>query len=263
MKINVKAARLEVTRAYLQGVERAIPYATAAALTQVAYRVRDTIIRTMETSLDRPTAYAIKQAVQVVPANKARLEASVGLGVRIAAPGKGTPYVKALGHLFTGGSRATKRMEGALRRIGVLPPGFMVVPGKACQLDAFGNIPRGFIVQLLAYLNAFGEQGYKANMTDKRRAKLAGRQGAKITGVEYFVSRGRGLWFGRPQHLAPGIWLRTGTHGVVVRPVLLFVRRGVWRQRIDIRAIAASVVTSRWPAVFAAAMEKQVERFAK
>lgn len=276
MKISVSVNGLDAVRAAMAGVSRAVPYAVAAALTRIAHMVRAAVIDEMARMLDRPTNYAMRQAIQVVPATRSKLESSIGLGIKFGAPGKGTPYVKALGHLFTGGSRDFKRMEGAFRAIRALPSGFMMVPGAACPLDAYGNPHRSFVVQLISYFNAFNEQGYKANMTDKRRKSIAKAgntaSGYKtINGVQYFISYGHR---GKPggdrytngraeQHLPAGIWARSGIHGSVVKPIFIFVRRGQWRQMISLEKIARAVVDQNWESVFDKALNEQIARFSR
>lgn len=120
----------------------------------------------------------------------------------------------------------------------------------ANPLDNFGNPKPSLIVKLIAYFNAFGEQGYRANMTDKRRERLAKKSGNKIGGVVYFISRGKGMWYGRQQHLAAGIWAKRGTHGVDIAPVFLFVKKGSYRQVIDLSSIGESTVIRHWKPEF-------------
>lgn len=43
---------------------------------------------------------------------------------------------------------------------------------------------------------------------------------------------------GRGTHLAPGIWAKTGTHGAVLRPVLMFVKAPSYNQRLSMERIA-------------------------
>lgn len=146
-----------------------------------------------------------------------------------------------------GGRRRDKRSEVILRRAGILPNGMQTsipktpYPGSD---DGRGNLRGPFLVQLISYLQAFGEQGYRANMTDKRRARLRNQQGIgsiaakkvyKTTlGRRYFVSYGRV----RSQHLPPGIWAASGTHDVDVKPVVMFVRAGTYQPRIDMDRVA-------------------------
>lgn len=89
--------------------------------------------------------------------------------------GKGVDPQKILQAQEFGGARRDKRSEAALRRIGILPSGYQTAipetpyPGSD---DGRGNIRGGFLVKLLSYFQAMGEQGYKANMTDRRKARL-------------------------------------------------------------------------------------------
>ena len=110
-------------------------------------------------------------------------------------------------------------------------------------------------MQLISYFNASSEQGYKANMSDRRRRQLArlGRTASgykTINGVQYFISHGRM----RNQHLQPGVWSRTGIHGVDVKPILMFVRMGTWKRYIDLPAIATDVVRTEFEKNFSSAL---------
>lgn len=138
-----------------------------------------------------------------------------------------------------GGRRRDKRSESALRRAGILHAGWQTAipatpyPGSD---DGRGNLRGAFLQQLLSYMQAYSEQGYKANMTGKRMRGVH-KGTAKQAGRRYFVSYGR--WRdGRSRHLAPGIWAASGTGGVDVRPVLMFVRTPSYRPRISMDAIA-------------------------
>lgn len=265
--IKVEIKGMEALKARLNGQAKQVRFAASKALTKTAHAVRSDTVKELQAKLDRPTPYTTRQAIQVVAATKQTLTATVGLGVKYDAPSKGTPYARAIGHLFTGGTRTWKKMERAFQRIGALPSGMMMAPGGACPLDTYGNPPRGLIVQLISYFNAFGEQGYKANMTDKRRGKLAkvgvSAGGYKtINGVQYIISYGRR---GRPggdryvhgrfdQHLPAGIWSRSGIHGSNIKPIFLFVRAGHWDRRIDIDRIARAVVAREWQSNFDTAL---------
>lgn len=244
--------------------DKQLRFAAAVALTRVAKASQAATYDTMRSVFDRPTPFALR-SIKVTPATKAKLEARVAL--RDDTAGKGSSYADAIGHEFTGGVRKFKRSEGALRRAGLLRDGWIVVPGEAAELDAYGNITRSQIVRILAYVQAFGEQGYRANMTAKSKGRLAkrGLSGGgfkQIKGVEYFVSRGKGEWFGggswrqgRRQHLAPGVWSRTGTHGADIKPVLMFVRQGVYQRRIDLPGTVSRTVGAEFEAEFDEALE--------
>lgn len=208
-----------------------------AALNDTAFIARTGMQNKFRTVFDRPTPYTVNSPF-VDRATPEKLE------TLIAPRGKdkGIDPQKFLRAEAEGGPRNDKRSEKALRRIGVLPPGYITAiprdpfPGSD---DGRGNIRGPFMVRLLSYLQAFGEQGYKANMTargrkrvEKRAKSAAGYQ--VIGGSVFFVSYG-GL---RGQHLAPGVWAKSGTGGAVVRPVLMFVRRAQYSRRFDVAALS-------------------------
>lgn len=252
MKVEVKIDGLQSLKARMAGHAKQIPYAASRAINTVAFGVAKETKRQMEVVFDRPTAYALRGIQVLKKASKVSLMAEVGISP--GAAGKGTPWENVLSHHFTGGQATKTRFEKALFRAGILPGGMEAVPAAnswAVKLDGHGNVPAGFMVQLLSYFRAMGEQGYRANMTDKRRAKIEKRgkssQGfATINGVTYFVSRRQG----QTKHLARGIWAKRGTHGSDVAPVFLFVDRATYRRRIDLPAIANQVIATQWPAAF-------------
>jgi hypothetical protein len=186
------------------------------------------------------------------------------LGAQFVAEGLNAD--KTIGHLFKGGSREWKGIEWRFKEKGILPRFMAMVPGAGCPLDANGNIAKDFLMQMLAYFDAFRDP--KQNMSAERRAeylkgktRLAGRRtpGAVINGIEYFVSRGPGQWFGghswkrgRQQHLPPGIWqrVRHGSSGrSFVRPVLMFVRQPTGYHRyFDLERIAQAAMNQHWQA---------------
>lgn len=256
IEIKVSTISARSVAASLAGMNKKVSRAAAGALNDLAFEANAEIKREMMAKIKGgPTRFTLA-AFRVKKATPDHLTSVVAL--RNDTPGKGQTYDKVLRHLFVGGDRAWKRMEGAFRRIGVLPPGqIMVAPTDswANPLDAHGNPSRGLIVRLISYFGAFGEQGYKANMTPERRARLAkiGRNDSgykTIGGVAYFISRGPGMWYGRQQHLAAGIWAKRGTHGVDIAPVFLFVRRGAYRRMFDLERIGRDVVARKWKLQF-------------
>ncbi|MDP3650514.1 MAG: hypothetical protein Q8R67_02415 [Rhodoferax sp.] len=217
-----------------------MPYATAVALTRTAKAAKDEIDRQLPSLIDRPTPYTMK-GFRLYRATKRKLYAEVTFQ---EAFGRGTAARDYLSPLVYGGERKLKAFERSLQRTGLLPSGYAAVPGSAAKLDAWGNMSRGQIVQILSYFKAFGEQGYSANITDKR--KLAMKEGRdKRTGqrgVVYFVGRpGNG-------RLPLGIWQRTslGAMGTAIKPVIIFVSKVSYRQRLDVPGIAKRVIDERF-----------------
>lgn len=221
-----------------------LPFVTALSLTLTGQDAKAAVEREMGTAFDRPTPYTMR-GFRLIPATKARLEAR--LVFRQSHQSNARDY---LGPQILGGERKLKAFERSLASAGVLPRGMQALPGEAAQLDQFGNMARSQIVQLLSYFQAFGEQGYRANMTDKRKAQLAkvGRTegGFKtINGVQYFVVSKTKTVRGRQQDLPEGIWSRSGLHGMNVAPVVIFIRRSHYARRFRFFELVEETVRGR------------------
>jgi len=221
--------------------------AFAAALNDTAFQVRRVMRSEIQNTFDRPTPYVVN-SVYVRQATAERLE--VGIEPTYFG-GKGIDPQQILRAQSFGGTRRDKRSEVALRRVGILPAGYQTaiprVPFPGSD-DGRGNLRAAFIVQLISYFQAFGEQGYRANATVRRKKAIQrGKEqagpllpGRKRTtnGRRYLVAYGR-LRSGPTRHLAPGIWAASGTDGVRMQPVLMFVRAGVYRARLSMDAVAS------------------------
>ena len=204
--------------------------AYAQALNDTGYHARRAVQSEMNKVFDRVTPYILKSTF-VQQATPERL------GVRIAPENQrmqtGVDPQKILQAQAHGGSRALKRSEVALMRAGILPPGYMTAipatpyPGSD---DGRGNLRGPFVAQIISYFRASPEQGYSANMTDRRR-RAVHRGTATTAGRRYFVAYGR-MRGGRASHLAPGIWAASGTGGVDVRPVVMFIKRATYQPRL-------------------------------
>ena len=220
-------------------IENKISRATAKTLSAIAKNVRDEVTAELPKVFDRPTPWTMRSLYwRGASVDKGRMTATVWFKDFAA---KGTPADKYLRPQVLGGGRGQKRMERGLQQAGILPAGMMVVPGRSAKLDAYGNISRGQIVQILAYFRAFGEQGYAANMTDKRRKNLARDKVSRATGA---VRKGFSYFVLRQVHngLPPGVYMRL-QYGeqVVLRPILIFIRSANYRPRLAFYDIASKV----------------------
>lgn len=244
IKIDVSADISRALQKLRNIAENQVPYATALALNKTAEAVKVAEIKEMKDVFDRPTPITL-DSLFVKRATKSQLTATIGIKDFM---GKGTPASKWLAAQIKGGSRHLKKFEKALQSVGALPPGYFAVPGSACKLDQYGNIPGSLITQLLSYFSAFPEMGYRANMTAKRRAALAkGKKGSQ--GVIYFV--------GQPADgkLPLGIWARYTFHGgSAVKPVLIFVRHAQFQKLLDFEYVATKTVEKEFPSQFRAAI---------
>ena len=244
MQLSLSVDGLDKVRNELsQLTDKRLLAAVASTLNQVGGRVAKNMRTEMDSAFVLPTPYTLR-SVKTDPATPDKLQVSIRptyLG------GKGIDPQQYLQSEAFGGRRALKRSEKALQRIGVLPAGYYTAIPKSPYPgsdDGRGNIRGPFMVRLLSYFQAFGEQGYRANSTAKGRKRLAAytksASGAKsIGGVVFFVSYGklRSNANGHTSPLAPGIWAKSGTHGVNVKPVLMFIRTPNYAKRLDMDKI--------------------------
>lgn len=233
--------------------KRQLPFALSKAINDTATQIRKDETQEMERALDRPTKYTLG-SLYVQRSDKRNLTATVGFKDKSSA-GKGNPASNYISPQILGGNRGVKRFESALIRAGVLPKGMYVTPGAGVTLDAHGNIPSALIVQILSYFRAFGEQGYSANITEQKKAAM--KKGIKgQDGYAYFVSRGKGDWFGRYQHLPPGIYRRTHFHGgSSIKPIFMFVGTPTYSDIYDFFGVAQRTVARDFDYYFAQAWE--------
>lgn len=200
--------------------KKQIPFATIKALNSTAEFVAVELRKEMKRVFENPTPYTLN-ALRVKYAKKQKLEAYVWFKTDA---GKGTPADIYLPPSIYGGERKMKRFEKALQSAGILPAGMFAVPAEGADMDAYGNMSRSQIIQILSYLQAFGEQGYRANMSAARRERM--KYNMKAPGIEYFVVRPG------TRNLLPGVWKRVSFGaGKAIKPILIFIKKPVYQQR--------------------------------
>lgn len=248
LKLDIRVENLDKVRKaldMLSGPQARQAYANA--INDTAKHVQAEMRKHLQSAFDRPTEH-IWKSPKYTPATPDNLSASIIPTIDSRnKPGKGgkvgVDQQKILQAQEFGGRRRDKKSEVVLRRAGILMPGWQTAipetpfPGSD---DGHGNLRGAFLQQLLSYMQAYSEQGYRANMTQAtmknlrrggtaaRLAKIAG----PVLGRRYFVSYGK--WReGRTSHFAPGIWAVLGSSGANVRPVVMFVRAGTYTPRIS------------------------------
>ena len=228
----------------LRRMQGNLAYAAAQTANHLALAVRDAERREMERVFDRPTRWTLN-STRITYARKSRPIARVWLKDEAF---KGTPATRYLAPQIFGGERSIKRFERALQHAGILPTGWLAVPGEAADLDAYGNMSRGQIVKILSWMGAFGEQGYRANITQEGRRRRE-RYSARKRGVGYFAVTPL-----RPDprtaHLTPGVYKRTtwrADRAVVstIEPVLVFVKSASYAPRYDFFGVAERTAAER------------------
>ena len=251
MKLDLQIQNLDKVRdalAKLSGDQAKVAY--SKAINDTGFMVRKAM-QTEFAKFDRVTPFILKSP-KLIAATPEKLSASIlptldsrntpSLGGKVGVDPQDVLQAQEFG-----GKRRDKRSEAALRRAGILPNGYQTAipetpyPGSD---DGRGNLRGAFLQQLISYLQAYSEQGFKANMSAKRKRGLRNQQGIgsipakkvyKTTlGRRYFVSYGRM----RGDHLQAGVWATSGTHDVVVKPVLMFVQAPNYTPRINMDRIA-------------------------
>lgn len=242
--IDVRDAVTQLT-ANMAGLKKQIDFASRVAVTRTAQLAAIDEQKEMRDVFRSPTPYTLN-SLFVQPATKTRPSAMVKLKDEAT---KATPAAKFLAAQISGGQRKQKKFERALEAAGVMPVGYRAVPGSGAKVDAYGNMSRGQIVQILAFFRAFPEMGYKANMTTAGRAQMA-KGTKKAAGFTYFV--------GRPGDRLPlGIYQRTRfAAGSAVRPVLIFVRSAVYQPTLDFEYVVEQTVKREFAGLFAKAFEE-------
>jgi ABC-type oligopeptide transport system ATPase subunit len=230
----------------LRNMQKQVEFANVVALTRTAQDVQKAEEQQVDEVFDRPTRYT-KNAFYLKPATKQKPEARVWIK---SDTFKGTPAENYLRPHIDGGSRKQKRFERAMVAAGLMPSGYFVVPGEACPLDAYGNVPARFIVQMLSYFKAFGEQGYKANMTDKGRDRFNKKASRAVGQLTSYFAIGLG------QKLKPGIYQRVAfARGSAVRPVFVFVKSVGYERRFKFYETSEQVIEKRFKPNMDASLE--------
>lgn len=230
--ISIRIDGLKAVETQLATLGKQVPYAASRALNNLAFKANAEIKEHMRRTFQGgPTAFSLR-AFSVDKAVKGRLVATVALR-------RDGGYEKALRHLFTSGTREWKKVEGWLRAIGLMPAGLMAVPGAGIPLDGRGNIRRPVLNEMLGVL--------QSPIRNLRVVRKSGH-GKAPKAIGYFV-----VFPGGHHRLHPGIWKRietgTGTSGAV-KPMIMYVRRGHYRQFINLQRIGEETVARHWQAEF-------------
>ena len=133
----------------IQAEQKKIKISAAIALTKTAKAAQVELRAEMIKVFDRPTPFALN-GTYIKPATVAKLRAEVGIKDASSSSKVGTAAIDFLHPQIYGGKRSFKGFEAALK--GIIPPGMYAVPGSAAKLDAYGNMSKGLIMQILSAL---------------------------------------------------------------------------------------------------------------
>jgi hypothetical protein len=237
MQVNVKVQGIDATIAHLGKHAKQIPFATARALTVTAHAVNAEVKRDLASKVQGGATPYTLRAFKVTSATVATQASSVSM--RTDSPEGGTPYDKAIAHLFHGGLRRFKRLEGLLSSRGLLPSGMQIVPGAKLPMDKRGNPRLPALKEMLGILASTIRNLHTFRRSGKSKQSKA---------IGFFVVLPGST---AARHLHLGIWRRieTGSQSVI-EPWFMFVRPGGYRQRFDLKRIAESVIAKTWNATF-------------
>jgi hypothetical protein len=249
MTATITIKGLEAFKAEMRDFsERRMNAAVATALTRTAKQSREVMQRRLGQLFDRPTPYTLN-ALFFTGATAQRLVASVKF--KDEGAGSGTPATKYLLPNVEGGARRSKRFEVALQAAGHLPAGWVVTPGPGASIDAFGNISKGQVIQVLSQLRITLVAGSNRNMSfDKGKSISAQRK----AGGRFFVVKPGG-------RARPGVYQREFV-GRGVTPVFWFVHHAAYKKRLDFDAEVQRVAEPLLPIEMARAVSEAAARLA-
>lgn len=221
-------------------------FAAALALTRTAQVAQRDLRTAMPKVFDRPTRWALN-SVFIIPAKKDKLQATVWL--KDTGDAASAEFLKP--QVF-GGRRTQKRFEKRLQASGIMPAGWVAVPGNGARYDSYGNMRSQQIVQVLSVLRA--QLDYNQNTTERsaKRAKAAGKS------RDYFVSGPRvAARLANGGRLPFGIYQRL--RGGKIVAIMKFVPVANYRQRLDFFGIVRATVDRELPGQLRAAWATAVQ----
>ncbi len=227
---------------------------------KVAQHVQEAEVKEMKRAFHNPTRFTLN-AFRIVFDKKA-ITATVEV-----KDGYWTRSQNYLSTQIDGGKRRFKAFENALSAVGVLPGGWMAVPGEGADMDDYGNMRVGQIRQILSWFDAAERvAGSTQNMGEKGRNKK--RRGTRRQRpFEYFSAQpgfrmGRGSWInGRNQNLAPGIYKRTYfSWGSAIKPVLILVRNANYKPLFKFDDVAHKTIARVAPSALERYLQKELRK---
>jgi hypothetical protein len=243
----------------------------ATALTRTAQAVQKAEVAEMRDVFDRPTPYTLN-SIFVKPAIAANLEAQAGIKDDYGGSRSALAWLR--WHI-TGGQRTPKAFEKLLMRAGAMHTEQRVVPGKFARLDAFGNISRGQIVQILSQLRIDTTAGSTRSLPRVLKGDNKATARAKANTIRRSYGRAGGRYVAFPNgrgRLKPGVYLNEGHNfGAKVgygnssrmRPVLVYVSKAEYEAgNFDFDYVGRRVVERELPLQVNRALQEHLQRLA-
>lgn len=224
------SSNIDEVIARVGGDARQVTFATAVALTRTMKGVEQDLYDDMRRVWDRPTPFSLR-SLRVLPARKDMLEASVEIKDRSYSKSSLSPQ-QIYEHQYFGGPRKQKAIERYAQRAGLISANEILVPASGAKLDAYGNMSRGQVQQVMSQMR-LGLDPYAWASKSKRS------QANKAKAGRMFWSRGG--------HLARGVWIRRGRSTL---PLMLVADSPVYRARMDMQRVGMASFDRRFEAEF-------------
>lgn len=230
MKIDIKISGVEDwRRQFADFSDRRFTSALSTGLTRAAKLGVGVVQSGIDVGIDRPNPRT-KSAVTFKSATAETLESNVLVKDRASSGSSPAEY---LSPQFSGGVRNIKKFEQALVNAGVMPSGYVTVPGRAAQLDGYGNVSRAQIVAVLTALGSEFSPGYQrviSKSTTKRLATLAKR------GQMFILVRVEDR---RIANADPGIYVRTADGRR--KAVFIFRKAANYQSRLNLSSFEKDI----------------------
>lgn len=246
------------------GLPKQVRYAGTLAINRSVSAALQVQQQRMGQVFDRPTPFVVRGGVVAKSARAETLQASLTINASTTT-GQVLPG-DALVSEVRGGARRQKRSEVLLQQANLLPRGWLTTPGKGALLDAYGNITRGQVLEILSWFRAYGQTrnatgakrtDWRVHLSDQGRQRKQ-RGTRNRAGFEYFAvtqaTKRGGLPLGIYRRQLSTV--RFVGPAAPVRAVLLFIPRAQYQRRFDFAQQADQAITATFPAAFAAAFRQ-------
>lgn len=250
MKVHIHVDSKGATAGLSDLARRQLPFMTARLLTALGGDVQAHFKRRLPVAFDRPTPFT-QRGVFMKRADKATLTAEVFFPNSQEEHGRAQREYLQPGVNSATYARQQKKTEFLLTRMGVLPAGWVTVPGRYIQngrLDGYGNMPGAYYKQIIRNLQIKSHALKPVTAASQRRAARMG-----VDNEFFAVTPGRNSLANGGGWLPPGVWKRQGKGGRTLLQYLKFVRKASYRQRFDVKAEAETAVRAnlepRWRSV--------------
>lgn len=169
MKVSIQIEGMEPIKRVLEGFsQRRLNAAVATGLTRTAKSLAGHWNENIKGAIDRPNQRT-QSASMFKGASAQKLEASVFLKNTL----DGVNPADYLRPQEFGGGRGIKLFEQALVNSGAMPAGYVTVPGRAAQRDAYGNVRRSLIIAVIAQLGSEYSPGYQRVISKSLGKRMA------------------------------------------------------------------------------------------